>query len=76
MAYTTQNTATSSGLLERAFAYSAGAMDAAAGYFARRRVFLTTLNELQALSNRELADLGLHRSQLRQIALEAAYQKA
>ena len=39
----------------------------------RRRSYRTTLRELMALSNRELADLGLHRSMLRGIAKEAAY---
>lgn len=39
------------------------------------RVYRRTLNELAALSPRELADLGLHRSMLRRIALEAAYGK-
>ncbi|MCB1332130.1 MAG: DUF1127 domain-containing protein [Roseivivax sp.] len=43
-----------------------------ADYFSRRRVFRTTLRELQALSDRELADLGLHRSMLRRIAQQAA----
>lgn len=36
------------------------------------RVFRTTLNELSYLTERELADLGLHRSQLIGIAREAA----
>lgn len=39
---------------------------------ARRRVYRTTVNELRALSNRELADLGLHRSMIKRIALDAA----
>jgi uncharacterized protein YjiS (DUF1127 family) len=34
------------------------------------------VNELSALSNRELRDLGLHRSQIRSIAYEEAYRKA
>jgi len=40
---------------------------------ANRKVYTTTVNELQALSNRELADLGLGRSEIKRIALEAAY---
>ncbi|MFD1343745.1 DUF1127 domain-containing protein [Litorisediminicola beolgyonensis] len=42
----------------------------------RRRVFSRTLKELSALSDRELADLGLHRSMLRRIAQEAAQNVA
>lgn len=41
---------------------------------ARRRVFNQTLNELQGLSNRELADLGLSRGEIRRIAWQAAYE--
>lgn len=42
---------------------------------AKRKVYLTTLRELNALSNRDLADLGLARSDIRYIAMEAAYGK-
>ena len=38
----------------------------------RRKVYRTTFNELQNLSNRELSDLGIGRSEIRRIALEAA----
>lgn len=37
------------------------------------RVYRTTFNELSALSNRDLADLGLSRSMIRSVALSAAY---
>ncbi len=40
---------------------------------ARRRLFRTTLNELSALSNRELNDLGIARSEIKNIAYQAAY---
>lgn len=40
---------------------------------AKRKVYNKTLNELQSLSMRELADLGLNPSMLRRIAYEAAY---
>jgi len=43
--------------------------------FAQYQVYRTTLRELSALSGRELADLGMHRSQIRSIALDAAYGK-
>ncbi|ETD87725.1 DUF1127 domain-containing protein [Rhodobacter capsulatus] len=42
---------------------------------ARRKVYRQTLAELRSLSNRELNDLGMHRSMLTRIALEAAYGK-
>lgn len=42
---------------------------------AKRRVYRTTVAELNQLSNRELADLGIARSAIRGIATEAAYGK-
>ena len=42
---------------------------------AARKVYRTTLTELQALDNRDLADLGISRSMIRSIAHEAAYGK-
>ena len=39
----------------------------------RRRVYTQTVRELNALSSRELNDLGIHRSMITRIALEAAY---
>ena len=41
---------------------------------ARRRVFNQTLHELSQLSNRELADLGLSRTEIRRVAWQAAYE--
>ncbi len=43
--------------------------------FARYRLYRQTVNELSALSNRELADLGLHRSMIRQLAQQAVGDK-
>ncbi|EIE50313.1 hypothetical protein AL036_13840 [Salipiger aestuarii] len=40
----------------------------------RRKLFRETLRELNSLSNRELADLGLSRSMTRRIAYQAAYK--
>lgn len=37
-----------------------------------RQRFRATLRELSVLSDREMADLGIHRSQVRSIAWEAA----
>ncbi len=39
---------------------------------ARRAVYNRTVYELQALSDRDLADLGFHRTEIPQIAREAA----
>lgn len=41
---------------------------------AKRVVYNTTVRELNALSGRELADLGIHRSMIRRLALDAAYK--
>jgi uncharacterized protein YjiS (DUF1127 family) len=41
---------------------------------ARRRVFRETFRELNALSTRELNDLGIARSEIRRVAYHAAYQ--
>ena len=40
--------------------------------FDRYRLYRQTLNELSALGNRELADLGLNRSMLKRVAYQAA----
>ena len=39
----------------------------------RAKVYRTTFNELDALSARELADLGILRSEIKRVAYEAAY---
>ncbi|GGL60686.1 DUF1127 domain-containing protein [Wenxinia marina] len=43
---------------------------------ARRRLYRTTLDELTRLDDRDLADLGIHRSQLKSIAHESAYGRS
>lgn len=40
---------------------------------ARRKVYRDTFHELAALSDRDLNDLGIARSNIKQLALEAAY---
>lgn len=40
---------------------------------ARRKVYRATYHELSILTDRDLADLGIARSNIRQLALEAAY---
>ena len=49
----------------------AGWLSAAQSWIARYRLYRHTLRELNMLSEVELRDLGLHRSMLRRIALEA-----
>lgn len=42
---------------------------------AKRKVYNQTYDELTALSNRDLADLGMSRSMIQGVAYEAAYGK-
>ncbi|PJI91315.1 uncharacterized protein YjiS (DUF1127 family) [Yoonia maricola] len=42
---------------------------------AKRKTYRKTLSELETLSNRDLADLGISRSMIKGIAYEAAYGK-
>ena len=39
----------------------------------KQRIYRRTLRELSALSSRELADLGVHRTEVKRISWEAAY---
>ena len=43
--------------------------------FARRAVYMQTVRELDALTDRELADLGISRLEVPALAREAAYGK-
>lgn len=40
---------------------------------ARRKVYLATYHELSMLTDRDLNDLGIARSNIKRLALEAAY---
>jgi uncharacterized protein YjiS (DUF1127 family) len=71
MAYVSSNRTTTLGLVDRLAEIRKDLADAWRAY----RVYRQTLTELQALSMRELNDLGLNPSMLRTIALEAAYGK-
>ena len=51
----------------------AGFLQALKDKWVRYRVYRQTLKELCELSGRELADLGMHRSNLRSAAYAAAY---
>ncbi|NVO54564.1 DUF1127 domain-containing protein [Rhodobacteraceae bacterium B1Z28] len=65
--------ATNSSALKSAHAGGLSTLiEAAKARFDRYRMYRQTVNELSTLSNRELADLGLHRSMIRRVALQAA----
>lgn len=68
MAHTTDIRPHGAGLMDR---FAALRADLAARA-ARRKLYRTTLNELRQLSDRELSDLGIHRSMINAIAREAA----
>ncbi|MEM6758243.1 MAG: DUF1127 domain-containing protein [Pseudomonadota bacterium] len=59
-------------VLERLLATAAKLFNDAATRRARNRVFRVSMREMSVLSSRELADLGLHRSELKRIAWTAA----
>ncbi|MEX3014834.1 DUF1127 domain-containing protein [Gymnodinialimonas hymeniacidonis] len=71
MAYVTSNRAASESLAARFAALRTDAVEA----YRNWRVYRNTLNELNELSAREMADLGINPSMVRRIALEAAYGK-
>ena len=71
MAYATHSQASGIALGERL----RGTRESLADRWARYRVFRQTQNELAALTDRDLADLGVSRGQIRSLALEAAYGK-
>ena len=68
MAYAVSTHATTATLVARL----AHVLAQVADRMERRRVYKQTVAELSGLSGRELADLGIGRSQIRAIALEAA----
>ncbi len=59
------------GLADRAAAFLSGLSDKRRRY----RVYRQTVHELNALTERELIDLGISRSSISGIAIEAAYGK-
>jgi uncharacterized protein YjiS (DUF1127 family) len=54
---------------------AAGLLGALRTAISRRAVYGRTVRELSALSNRELADLGIDRTMITRVANEAAYGK-
>lgn len=71
MAYVNSTRVAHSSVFERVSGLFAGF----AAAVQRRRVYAQTLNELRALSDRELMDLGISRSMITEIARDAAYGK-
>jgi uncharacterized protein YjiS (DUF1127 family) len=69
MAFANTTKLADTGLTDRV----AAAFRAAGERYAQHRLYKRTYNELAALTGRELADLGLSRSGIRRVALEAAY---
>ena len=47
--------------------------DAMRQALAKRKVYRATLSELSALTDRDLRDLGIPRSSIKRLAMEAAY---
>lgn len=71
MAMTQANRSTALTLGDRITALVASVKEATR----KRALYRQTLRELNALSTRELNDLGIHKSMITRIALEAAYGK-
>ena len=71
MAYANTSGAATFGLRDRIAAMARVCTEGAA----RRRVYRQTVEELSNLSDRELADLGIHRSIINRVALHAANGK-
>ncbi len=71
MAYLNATRSARPGLLDRLVALATQIREAAR----RRAIYRQTLRELNALTNRELTDLGLNRTMLTRVAMEAAYGK-
>ena len=71
MAYAASHSASRPSIVE----YFANLVASVKEASARRAVYVKTLGELRSLSDRELADLGIARLQIEDIALQAAYAK-
>lgn len=71
MAFVTDIRTNGYSVAERVADYREKWADAAA----KRKLYKATKRELDVLTNRDLADLGIHRSMIKSIAMEAAYGK-
>ncbi len=75
MAFMDQTFAKSDNLGVRALAAATGFFATATARYARYSLYRNTLAELNTLSDREAADLGMHRSGFRHLAWETACEK-
>ncbi|WP_375228162.1 DUF1127 domain-containing protein [Roseobacter sp. S98] len=75
MAFMDQTFAKSESFGVRALAAATGFFATATARYARYSLYRHTLAELNTLSDREAADLGLHRSGFRNLAWETACEK-
>lgn len=71
MAYVNTTRIAKAGWADRLVALIAGARDA----YAKRRIYVQTVGELNKLTDRELADLGISRLSINEVAHVAAYGK-
>jgi len=73
MAYTTQE----NGFAERASGTSLFGLLVASVREAlqKRRIYVRTINELESLSDRELSEMGVHRSGIKRVAIDAAWSR-
>ncbi|WP_439154262.1 DUF1127 domain-containing protein [Yoonia sp.] len=71
MTYQTETAAGGFAFGDRIAALRASLADRRAKY----KIYSTTLRELNGLSDRDLGDLGLSRSMIKGLAIEAAYGK-
>ncbi|MCF1708965.1 DUF1127 domain-containing protein [Tabrizicola sp. J26] len=71
MSYVTTSTAVRAGLPDRLSAMR----KAVADMLRKRRLYNQTFRELAVLTDRELADLGINRTLIPEIAAQAAYGK-
>ncbi len=72
MTYTTQTERTQHGALVRQLLSDLNA--GLAQRLAQYRAYRSTVRELQACSDRELTDMGIHRADIHEIARQAAYE--
>jgi uncharacterized protein YjiS (DUF1127 family) len=69
MAFTSTNTSALNGAISRLRSVSANFIET----LQRRRLYRETVNQLAALSTRELDDLGISRSEIKSVARDSSF---